>query len=175
MHHSKPTTSSCGRCMHSQHNPCPTELTSCGKGSMTREGSAWWGDITQKRNKVKEVNKGGHSHAPLQTHNVLMRPAHAQPAQPLPNRTHPLRRRKHDKGGTRVGGRHNSEEKKRCRKCTRGGIPMHHSKPTTSSCGRCTHSQHNPCPTKLTTCGEGGTTREGSTWWGDITQMRNKV
>ena len=41
----------------------------------------------------------GHSHAPLQTHNVLMRPVHAQPAQPLPNRTHHLRRRKHDKGG----------------------------------------------------------------------------
>ena len=51
MHHSKPTTSSC-RCMHSQHNPCPTELTTCGEGSMTREGSAWWGDINEKRNKV---------------------------------------------------------------------------------------------------------------------------
>ena len=35
MHHSEPTTSSCGRCMHSQHNPCPTELTL--EGSMTRE------------------------------------------------------------------------------------------------------------------------------------------
>ena len=35
MHHSKPTTSSCGRCMHNQYNPCPTELTSCGEGSMT--------------------------------------------------------------------------------------------------------------------------------------------
>ena len=34
MHHSKPITSSCGRCTHSQHNPCPTELTSCGEGSM---------------------------------------------------------------------------------------------------------------------------------------------
>ena len=34
--------------------------------------------------------QGGHSHAPLQTHNVLMRPVHAQPAQPLPNRTHQL-------------------------------------------------------------------------------------
>ena len=29
---------------------------------------------------------------------------------------------------------------------------MHHSKPTTSSCGGCTRSQHNPCPTELTTC-----------------------
>ena len=53
----------------------------------------------------------GHSHAPLQTHNVLMRPVHAQPTQLLPNRTHHLRRRKHDKGGKRVVGRHNSEEK----------------------------------------------------------------
>ena len=52
MHHSEPTTSSCGRCMHSQHNPCPTELTPCGEGNMTREGSAWWGDINEKRNKV---------------------------------------------------------------------------------------------------------------------------
>ena len=65
------------------------------------------GDITQKRNKVW----GGHSHAPLQTHNVLMRPVHAQPAQPLPNRTHQLRRRKHDKGGKRMVGRHEREEK----------------------------------------------------------------
>ena len=32
---------------------------------------------------------------------------------------------------------------------------MHHSKPITSSCGRCTHSQHNPCPTELTYCKEG--------------------
>ena len=38
MHDSKPTTSSCGRCTHSQHNPCPTELTSCGEGRMTRAG-----------------------------------------------------------------------------------------------------------------------------------------
>ena len=60
---------------HSQHKPCPTELTRCGEGSMTREGSAWWGDINEKRNKVKKVHKGG--------------------------------------------------------------IPMHHSKPITSSCGRC--------------------------------------
>ena len=52
MHHSKPTTSSCGRCMHNQYNPCPTELTSCGEGSMTRDGSAWWGDVNEKRNKV---------------------------------------------------------------------------------------------------------------------------
>ena len=44
--------------------------------------------------------QGGHSHAPLQTHNVLMRPVHA-------------------------------------------------------------HNQHNPCPTELTSCGEGSTTREG--------------
>ena len=111
MHHSKPTTSSCGRCMHSQHNPCPTELTNCGEGSMTRERSAWWGDINEKRNEAWEVNKGGHSHAPLQTHNVLMRPVHAQPAQPLPNRTHKLRGRKHDKGGKRMVGRHKREEK----------------------------------------------------------------
>ena len=52
MHHSKPITSSCGRGTHSQHNPCPTELTTCGEGSMTREGSAWWGDINENRNKV---------------------------------------------------------------------------------------------------------------------------
>ena len=52
MHHSKPTPSSCGQCMHSQHNPCPTELTDCEEGSMTRERSAWWGDINEKRNKV---------------------------------------------------------------------------------------------------------------------------
>ena len=53
MHHSKPTTSSCGRCMHNQHNPCPTELTPCcEEGSMTRERSAWWGDINEKRNEV---------------------------------------------------------------------------------------------------------------------------
>ena len=123
MHHSKPTTSSCGRCTHSQHNPCPTELTSCGEGSTTRERSAWWGDITQKRNKVYEVHKGGHSHAPLQTHNVVMRPVHAQPAQPLPNRTHQLRRRKDDKGGTRVGGRHNSEEKKSLGSAKGGAFP----------------------------------------------------
>ena len=50
MHHSEPTTSACGRCMHSQHNPCPTELTPSGEGSMTREGSAWWGDINENRN-----------------------------------------------------------------------------------------------------------------------------
>ena len=55
--------------------------------------------------------QGGHSHEPLQTHNVLMRPMHAQPAQPLPNRTHWLRRRKHDKGGKRMVGRHKREEK----------------------------------------------------------------
>ena len=78
MLHSKPTTSSCGRCMHSQHNPCPTELTDCEEGIMTRERSAWWGDINEKRNSVKEVHKGGHSHAPLRTHNVLMRPVHDQ-------------------------------------------------------------------------------------------------
>ena len=54
---------------------------------------------------------GGHSHAPLQTHNVLMRPVHAQPAQPLPNRTHTLQGRKHDKGEKRMVGRHNPEEK----------------------------------------------------------------
>ena len=78
---------------------------------MTRERSAWWGDINEKRNKVEEVLKGWHSHAPLQTHNILMRPVHAQPAQPLPNRTHHLRRRKHDKGGKHVVGRHNPEEK----------------------------------------------------------------
>ena len=53
----------------------------------------------------------GHSHAPLQTHNVLMRPVHAQPAQPLPNRTHTLQGRKHDKGEKRMVGRRNSEEK----------------------------------------------------------------
>ena len=52
MLHSKPTTSSCGRCMHSQHNPCPTELTDCEEGSMTRERSAWWEDINEKRNKI---------------------------------------------------------------------------------------------------------------------------
>ena len=57
------------------------------------------------------MHTGGHSHAPLQTHNVLMRPVHAQPTQPLPNRTHPLRRRKHDKGGKRVVGRHKREQK----------------------------------------------------------------
>ena len=79
MHHSKHIKSSCGRCMHSQHNPCPTELTSCVEGSMTREGSAWWGDVNEKRNKVKEEQRGG------------------------------------------------------------GGISMHHSKPTTSSCARCMH------------------------------------
>ena len=54
---------------------------------------------------------GGHSHAPLQTHNVLMRPVHAQPAYPLPNRTHSLRRRKHDKGEKRMVGRQKREEK----------------------------------------------------------------
>ena len=55
MHHSKPTTSSCGRCMHSQHNPRPTEpteLTDCEEGSTTRERSAWWGDVNEKRNEV---------------------------------------------------------------------------------------------------------------------------
>ena len=52
MHHSKPTTSSCGRCMHSQHMP-------------------------------------------------------------LPNQTHPLRRRKHDTGEKRMVGRHKREEKGR--------------------------------------------------------------
>ena len=113
MHHSKHIKSSCGRCMHSQHNPCPTELTSCVEGSMTREGSAWYGDVNEKRNKVKEEQGGGggHFHAPLQTHNVLMRPVHARPAQPLPNRTHSLRRRKHDKGEKRIVGRHKREEK----------------------------------------------------------------
>ena len=90
MHNSKPIMSSCGRCTQSQQNPSSTELTSCGEGSMTRDGSAWWGDVNAKRNKVKEVQKWGHSHAPLQTHNVLMRRVHAQPAQPLPNRTHHL-------------------------------------------------------------------------------------
>ena len=112
MHHSKPTTSSCGRCTHSQHNPCSTELTPFCKGNMTRERSAWWGDINGKIYKVQEVHKGGHSHAPLQNHNVHMRPVHARPAQPLPNRTHSLlRQRKHDKGEKRMAGRHKREEK----------------------------------------------------------------
>ena len=53
MNHSKPTTSSCDRCMHSQHNPCPTELTSCGEGSMAREGSAWWGNVNEKKKKFR--------------------------------------------------------------------------------------------------------------------------
>ena len=53
MHHSKPTTSSCGQCMHSQHNPCPTELTGCGEGSMAREGSAWWGNVNEKKKKFR--------------------------------------------------------------------------------------------------------------------------
>ena len=52
MHHSKPITSSCGRRTHSQHNPCPTELTTCGEGSGTRERRAWWGDINENRNSV---------------------------------------------------------------------------------------------------------------------------
>ena len=123
MLHSKPTTSSCGRCMHSQHNPCPTELTDCEEGIMTRERSAWWGDINEKRNSVKEVHKGGHSHAPLRTHNVLMRPVHAQPAQPLPNRTHGLRGRKHDKGEKRMVGRHKREEKTSLRSAQWGAFP----------------------------------------------------
>ena len=50
MHHSKPISSSRGRCTHSQHNPCPTELTYCKEGNMTRERSAWWGDMNEKRN-----------------------------------------------------------------------------------------------------------------------------
>ena len=79
---------------------------------MTRKGSAWWRDVNEKRSKLKEENKGGHSHAPLQTHTVLMRPV---------------------------------------------------------------HDQHNPCPTELTTCGEGSMTRDGSAWWGDVNAKRNKV
>ena len=59
MHHSKPTTSSCGRRTRSQHNPCPTELTSCGEGSMTREGRVLVGDITQKRKKGVGSAQGG--------------------------------------------------------------------------------------------------------------------
>ena len=42
---------------------------------------------------------------------ILMRPVHAQPAQLLPNRTHHLRRRRHDTGEKRMVGRHKREEK----------------------------------------------------------------
>ena len=38
-------------------------------------------------------------------------PVHAQPAQPLPNRSHPLRRRRHDTGEKRMVWRHKREEK----------------------------------------------------------------
>ena len=55
--------------------------------------------------------QGGGIPMHLQTQNVLMRPVHAQPAQPLPNRTHKLQRRKYDKGGKRMVGRHKREQK----------------------------------------------------------------
>ena len=57
------------------------------------------------------------------THNVLMRPMHAQPAQPLPKRTHPLRRRKHDKGGECVVGRREREEKQSLGSAQGGPFP----------------------------------------------------
>ena len=87
MHHSKHIKSSCGRCMHSQHNPCPTELTSCVEGSMTREGSAWWGDVNEKRNKVYEVSRGGRAFPcttpnPQRPHAVGARTASISLAQP---------------------------------------------------------------------------------------------
>ena len=49
MHHSN-THNVLMRPVHAQHNPCPTEITDCEEGSMTREGSAWWGDINEKIN-----------------------------------------------------------------------------------------------------------------------------
>ena len=52
MHHSNTHNSLTRPVPHSQHNPCPTEITCCGEGSMAREGSAWWGDINENRNSV---------------------------------------------------------------------------------------------------------------------------
>ena len=100
MHHSKPTTSSCGRCTHSQHNPCPTELTPCGEGSMTPERRAWCGDMNEKRRDAWQINNGGismhHSHATTSSHNRCMRAS----LKPGPVWTHKLQGRKHDKGKT---------------------------------------------------------------------------
>ena len=98
---------------HSQHNPCPNELTTCGEGSMTKGGKRVVGRREREEKLSLGSEQGGHSHASLQTHNVLMRP-----------------------------------------------VP---------------HSQHNPCPTELTTCGEGSMTRERSAWWGDVNEKRNEV
>ena len=43
---------------------------------------------------------------------LMWRPVHAQPAQLLPNRTHPLRRRRHDTGEKRMVGDINEKRNK---------------------------------------------------------------
>ena len=38
---------------------CPTKLTSCHEGTITREGNTWRGDITQERKECQQMHKMG--------------------------------------------------------------------------------------------------------------------
>ena len=48
---------------------CPTKLTGCDEGTITREGNTWRGDITQERKECQQVHKMGQVCAPHQCHN----------------------------------------------------------------------------------------------------------
>ena len=48
----------------SKNAVCPTKLTSCGEGNMTRERSAWWEHLTKGRIQCEQVHKMGQFCAP---------------------------------------------------------------------------------------------------------------
>ena len=92
---------------------CHTQLTGCGEGSMTREGSTWRGDITQERKEGQQVHKMGQVCAPHPCHNPSRKQRMRHRQNLLHNRPHMLRRRNHNTGGKYVAGTHNPREKRK--------------------------------------------------------------
>ena len=83
-----PNPSSNQRMRHRQKTSCTTVLTSCDEGTITRDGSTWWGDITQDRIESQQVHKMGQVCAPHPCHNPSRNPRMHCQHNVLDNRTH---------------------------------------------------------------------------------------
>ena len=53
---------------------CPTKLTGCEEGTITREGNTWRGDINHERKEGQQVHKMGQVCAPHTCHNPPRNP-----------------------------------------------------------------------------------------------------
>ena len=69
---------------------CPTKLTRCDEGTITRDGNTWRGDITQERKECQQMHKMGQVCAPHPCHSPSRNPRTHCRQNLLHNRTHHL-------------------------------------------------------------------------------------